>query len=60
VHFRPTLLTPAAVGGGAGVIRFDPIFQGCAISLVASDVGSTLLPGMAVPVLYYVSERGGK
>jgi multidrug efflux pump subunit AcrB len=53
VRFRPTLLTPAAVVDGAGVIRFDPMFQGCAISLVAGEVGSTLLPGMAVPVLWY-------
>jgi len=40
------------------VILFDPIFQGLAISLMAGEVASTLLSRMAVPVLYYLSERG--
>ena len=57
VRFRPMLLTAAAVAVGAGVILFDPIFQGLAISLMAGEVASTLLSRMAVPVLYYVSER---
>jgi len=60
VRFRPMLLTAAAVVVGAGVILFDPIFQGLAISLMAGEVASTLLSRMAVPVLYYMSERGGK
>jgi multidrug efflux pump subunit AcrB len=58
VRFRPMLLTAAAVVVGASVILFDPIFQGLAISLMAGEVASTLLSRMAVPVLYYVSERG--
>ena len=60
VRFRPMLLTAAAVVVGAGVILFDPIFQGLAISLMAGEVASTLLSRMAVPVLYFVSERGEK
>jgi multidrug efflux pump subunit AcrB len=60
VRFRATLLTAAAVVSGAGVILFDPIFQGLAISLMAGEVASTPLSRMAVPVLYYTSERGGK
>jgi multidrug efflux pump subunit AcrB len=39
---------------GAGVILFDPIFQGLAISLMAGEVASLLLSRMTVPILYYV------
>jgi multidrug efflux pump subunit AcrB len=60
VRFRPMLLTAAAVVVGAAVILFDPIFQGLAISLMAGEIASTLLSRMAVPVLYYMSERGGQ
>jgi multidrug efflux pump subunit AcrB len=35
IRFRPMLLTAAAVVVGAGVILFDPIFQGLAIALMA-------------------------
>jgi multidrug efflux pump subunit AcrB len=59
VRFRPMLLTAAAVVVGASVIIFDPIFQGLAISLMAGEVASTVLSRMTVPVLYYLSERGG-
>ena len=59
VRFRPMLLTAAAVVVGASVIFFDPIFQGLAISLMAGEVASTVLSRMTVPVLYYLSERGG-
>jgi multidrug efflux pump subunit AcrB len=59
VRFRPMLLTAAAVVVGASVILFDPIFQGLALSLMAGEVASTVLSRMAVPVLYYVGERGG-
>ena len=59
VRFRPMLLTAAAVVVGASVILFDPIFQGLAISLMAGEVASTILSRMAVPVLYYLSERSG-
>jgi multidrug efflux pump subunit AcrB len=58
VRFRPMLLTAAAVVVGASVILFDPIFQGLALSLMAGEVASTVLSRMAVPVLYYLSQRG--
>jgi multidrug efflux pump subunit AcrB len=59
VRFCPMLLTAAAVVVGASVILLDPIFQGLAISLMAGEVASTVLSRMTVPVLYYLSERGG-
>jgi multidrug efflux pump subunit AcrB len=59
VRFRPMALTAAAVIVGAGVILFDPIFQGLAISLMAGEVASLLLSRMAVPVLYYMAKRRG-
>jgi len=59
VRFRPMLLTAAAVVVGASVILFDPIFQGLALSLMAGEVASTVLSRMAVPVLYYMSEKNG-
>jgi multidrug efflux pump subunit AcrB len=40
---------------GAGVILFDPIFQGLAISLMAGEVASLLISRLAVPVLYYMA-----
>jgi multidrug efflux pump subunit AcrB len=58
VRFRPMMLTAAAVIVGAGVILFDPIFQGLAISLMAGEVASLLLSRMTVPILFYItSER---
>ncbi len=42
---------------GVSVMLFDPIFQGLALSLMAGEVASTLLSRMAVPVLYYWSQR---
>jgi multidrug efflux pump subunit AcrB len=48
------LLTALAVVVGAGVILFDPIFQGLAIALMAGEVASLLISRMAVPVLYYL------
>jgi multidrug efflux pump subunit AcrB len=57
VRFRPMALTAAAVIVGAGVILFDPIFQGLAISLMAGEVASLLLSRMAVPVLFYMARR---
>jgi multidrug efflux pump subunit AcrB len=57
VRFRPMALTAAAVIVGAGVILFDPIFQGLAISLMAGEVASLLLSRVAVPVLYYMARR---
>ena len=58
VRSRPMLLTAAAVVVGASVILFDPIFQGLALSLMAGELASTVLSRMAVPVLYYLSQRG--
>jgi multidrug efflux pump subunit AcrB len=55
VRFRPMLLTAMAVVVGAGVILFDPIFQGLAISLMAGEIASLLISRMAVPVLYYMA-----
>ncbi len=60
VRFRPMLLTAAAVVVGASVILFDPIFQGLALSLMAGEVASTVLSRMAVPVLYYLSQKRGE
>jgi multidrug efflux pump subunit AcrB len=57
VRFRPMALTAAAVVVGAGVILFDPIFQGLAISLMAGEVASLLLSRVAVPVMYFMSRR---
>jgi multidrug efflux pump subunit AcrB len=57
VRFRPMALTAAAVIVGAGVILFDPIFQGLAISLMAGEVASLLLSRVTVPVLYFMSHR---
>lgn len=58
VRFRPMLLTAMAVVVGAGVILFDPIFQGLAISLMAGEVASLFISRMAVPVLYYMAYSG--
>ena len=55
VRFRPMALTAAAVVVGAGVILFDPIFQGLAISLMAGEVASLFLSRVTVPVLYYMT-----
>ena len=49
VRFRPMMLTAAAVVVGAGVILFDPIFQGLAIALMAGEVASLALSRMTVP-----------
>jgi multidrug efflux pump subunit AcrB len=57
VRFRPMLLTAAAVVAGAGVILFDPIFQGLAVALMAGEVASTVLSRIAVPVLYFMMEK---
>mgnify|MGYP001614333203 CR=1 FL=1 len=58
VRFRPMVLTAAAVAVGASVILFDPIFQGLAIALIGGEVAATVLSRMAVPVLYYLLNRG--
>ena len=43
---------------GASVILADPIFQGLAISLMFGEIASLLISRMAVPVLYYMANRG--
>ena len=58
VRFRPMLLTALAVVVGAGVILFDPIFQGLAIALMAGEIASLLISRMAVPVLYFMAYQG--
>ncbi len=60
VRFRPMMLTAAAVVVGAGVILFDPIFQGLAIALMAGEVASLALSRMTVPIVYYVINRKRK
>jgi multidrug efflux pump subunit AcrB len=60
VRFRPMLLTAAAVVVGAGVILFDPIFQGLAIALMAGEVASLVLSRMTVPIVYFVINRRSK
>lgn len=60
VRFRPMLLTAMAVVVGAGVILFDPIFQGLAISLMAGEIASLLISRMAVPVLYSMANAPRK
>jgi multidrug efflux pump subunit AcrB len=57
IRFRPMVLTAAAVVVGAGVILFDPIFQGLAISLMAGEVASLMLSRMTVPVVYFMMRR---
>jgi multidrug efflux pump subunit AcrB len=57
VRFRPMLLTAAAVVVGAGVILFDPIFQGLAIALMAGEIASLALSRMTVPIVYFVVNR---
>jgi multidrug efflux pump subunit AcrB len=57
VRFRPMLLTAGAVIVGAGVILFDPIFQGLAIALMAGEVASLLISRVAVPILYYLGNQ---
>lgn len=42
---------------GAGVILFDPIFQGLAIALMAGEVASLALSRMTVPIVYFVVNR---
>jgi multidrug efflux pump subunit AcrB len=60
VRFRPMVLTAAAVAVGAGVILFDPIFQGLAVALIGGEVAATGLSRVAVPVLYYLVRRNDR
>ncbi len=57
VRFRPMVLTAAAVVVAAGVILFDPIFQGLAIALMAGEVASLMLSRATVPIVYYMVRK---
>ena len=58
VRFRPIVLTAGTVVVGAIIILFDPIFQGLAISLMSGAIASTVLTLVAVPIVFYLMERG--
>lgn len=47
---RPIMITAFALVGGSGVILFDPIFQGMAISLLFGVLVSTLLTLVVIPL----------
>jgi hypothetical protein len=51
------MLTAPVVVVAAGVILFDPIFQGLAVSLMAGEIASLFLSRMTVPVVYYMMAR---
>ena len=55
--FPPMRLTALAVLVGASVILADPIFEGLAIALMASEIASLLISRMAVPVLYFMANK---
>jgi multidrug efflux pump subunit AcrB len=54
IRFKPIMLTALAAMIGAGVILFDPIFQGLAISLLFGLASSTLLTVLVIPAIYIV------
>ncbi len=60
VRFKPILLTAVAAMIGAGVILFDPIFQGLAISLLFGLISSTLLTVLVIPAIYVVLRSPSK
>jgi len=57
VRFRAMMLTAAAVILCAGVILFDPIFQGLAIALMAGEIALLTLSRLTVPVVYFIVNR---
>ena len=57
VRFRPMVLTAMAVIITGAVILLDPIFKGLAIALMAGEVASLLLSRMAVPILYFITNK---
>ena len=59
IRFKPILLTAIAAMIGAGVILFDPIFQGLAISLLFGLLSSTLLTVLVIPAIYVVLRDDG-
>ena len=56
---KPIALTGLAAMLGAAFILDDPIFNGLAISLIFGILVSTVLTLVVIPVLYYVTRRGG-
>jgi multidrug efflux pump subunit AcrB len=60
VRTRPIVLTAGTVVIGAGVILFDPIFEGLAVSLISGAIASTILTLVVVPGLYYLVRREKK
>ena len=60
VRFKPILLTALAAMIGAGVILFDPIFQGLAISLLFGLASSTLLTVLVIPAIYIALRDDGR
>ncbi|WP_395647608.1 efflux RND transporter permease subunit [Terricaulis sp.] len=60
IRFKPILLTAVAAMIGAGVILFDPIFQGLAISLLFGLASSTLLTVLVIPAIYIVMRDDDK
>ena len=60
IRFKPILLTAFAAMIGAGVILFDPIFQGLAISLLFGLASSTLLTVLVIPAIYIVMRDDGR
>jgi multidrug efflux pump subunit AcrB len=54
IRFKPIMLTALAAMIGAGVILFDPIFQGLAISLLFGLASSTVLTVLVIPAIYVV------
>jgi multidrug efflux pump subunit AcrB len=59
IRFKPILLTALAAMIGAGVILFDPIFQGLAISLLFGLISSTILTVLVIPALYVALRDDG-
>lgn len=57
VRTTPILLTAGTVILGAGIILFDPIFQGLAIALMGGSIASTALTLLVVPIVYFIAER---
>ena len=57
VRTRPIVLTAGTVVIGAGVILFDPIFEGLAVALIGGAIASTILTLIVVPGLYYLVRR---
>ncbi|MBG7616072.1 efflux RND transporter permease subunit [Brevundimonas sp. BAL450] len=60
IRFKPILLTALAAMIGAGVILFDPIFQGLAISLLFGLMSSTLLTVLVIPAIYVALKDDGR